>query len=178
MRIVLHPHRNPLWPFGAQGAGNVGPERGVSALMFRHQMLIHPDRAGIVHGAEVQEQPALARRRFELALIPAYRMKAGITDATARTFRCEGHLDAQGPDLDITGQFTTTRVIEGEFPLSIQAVPFGALQLRAGMQRLIHAILCEKSKTGSQGLALAGIWHCKPILAAVEWPKVRCPGRC
>ena len=62
---VFGPHYEDLVPgFAREGVCHVGGEWRVSALVGGYLRAVHPDRRAVVHGAEVEQEPLVARRRI------------------------------------------------------------------------------------------------------------------
>ena len=78
-------------------AGDFKGKRGVAAAMLAEELAIQPDAGGVIHRAEVQQEPLAAQCRRNLEMPPIPDMRHVVRRQTkAREFalRAEGHHDS------------------------------------------------------------------------------------
>ena len=106
--------------------------------MLAEKLAIQPDAGGVIHRAEVQQEPLAAqcRRDLELPPIPNLRhVVRGQTKARQFALRAEGHHDslrevaARSP----AALLTLGLGINLKLPLAVQVQPRLALEVRARM---------------------------------------------
>jgi hypothetical protein len=147
VRIIFGPDRDALRPTVAQRESDIGFERGVATFMLGDRYVVHPNARVIVHGAEVQEDPAAVTQQFrveiDLALVPDGMVETLIADAAARAFRRIRHLDRVRPVLHVAWHATFHLVVECEAPRSVERDPVVSSQLRPRIRQVLHGFRRE-----------------------------------
>ena len=112
------------------GVGDVEGERVVAAAVFADLRSVHPHGGVPVHGAEVQQQPAVARHggRREGAVVPeALRVGDGALHSAELRLHRERHEDLAVPVRGLRG----AAVGDGVVPLAVEVGPDRARELWA-----------------------------------------------
>jgi hypothetical protein len=137
-RVVVRHHRDGLASRRVERERDVGPERRVPAFVRRDEVPVDPDAREVVDGAEVQQDAVVARRRVELALVPAREVEAGVPDPARRRLGRERDLDRQRPVVDVRRPAVPPLVVERETPAAVEARPPGTLELGPRVREGIH----------------------------------------
>ena len=174
VKFILHPQGDEeVLPVPNQ-VGDVPAKGGIAALVGEGKFPVHPNRAGVVHRAEVEEHPFARKPLVQRAApgVPQHRVVFVHPNPAEAALVAEGHgnLPLQGALPVPARPAALVLVVKGKCPFPIQILPNLPLKIRPWVFRPGNA-LCHN-------LSLFLFWS-RPLCALapslVSWRALNLP---